>query len=143
MRQSAPVTPDTAVATYSEPTKVETMKKLIQTTSGIIILFLAQSVLACDYPKRVDIPNGATAAKEDMLTGVKDVEEFKADMQAYLTCILDEEKAALTAIDDLQPEVEQQREEMLNKKYNAAVEDEEKVVARFNAEIRDFKAANE
>jgi len=32
-----------------------------------------------------------------------------------------------------------QREEMLVKKHNAAVEDMEKVAARFNEEVRDYK----
>ncbi len=118
------------------------MKKLILTTSGIIILFLAQSIFACDYPKRVDVPNGATATKEEMLTGVKQVEQFKTNMLAYLECLLDREKAARAAIDDMQPEIEQQREEMLTKKHDAAVNDEEKLVAAFNAEIQAYNAAN-
>ena len=120
------------------------MKRLVQIASGISILFLGQAVFAaCDYPERVDVPNGSTASKEEMLAGVKQVEQFKQAMQEYLDCILEEEKAARAAIDDLEPEVEQQREEMLTKKHNAAVEDEERLVAAFNAEIRAYKAKNE
>jgi hypothetical protein len=47
------------------------------------------------------------------------------------------------AIEDLEPEVEQQREEMLNKKYNAAVDDQERVAASFNTELRAFKDRGE
>ena len=104
---------------------------------------LAQPGLACDYPERVNVPNGTTASIDDMRAGMKDVERFKADMQTYLTCIVEEEKAARAALDDLQPEVEQQREEKLTMKYNAAVEDEERLVAAINAEIRAYKESNE
>ena len=86
------------------------MKKLIFAASGIFLWIFAQTSFACDYPSRIDIPDGATASKEDMLAGVKQVEEFKQQMVTYLDCILDEEKAARAAIDDLQPEMEQQRE---------------------------------
>lgn len=119
------------------------MNKIIQTAGGIFFLFIAQAVIACDYPSRVAMPDGATATKEDMIGGVKKIEEFKGEMQVYLACILEEEKAARAAVDDLAPEVEQQREEMLTKKHNAAVEDEEKMVAQFNVEIRAYKSANE
>jgi hypothetical protein len=119
------------------------MNKIIQTVGGIFFLFIAQAVFACDYPSRIAMPDGATATKEEMLVGVKKVEQFKQEMQAYLACILEDEKAARAAIDDLAPEVEQQREEMLTMKHNAAVEDEEKMVAQFNVEIRAYKDASE
>ena len=119
------------------------MTRLIQTIGGILVLTMAQSGLACDYPERVNVPNGTTASIDEMRAGMKDVETFKAAMQAYLTCIVEEEKAARAAIDDLAPEIEQQREEMLTKKYNAAVEDEERLVAAINAEIRAYKESNE
>ena len=41
-------------------------------------------------------------------------------------------------MDDLQPEDEQQREDMLNKKYNAAVDEMETVAANFNTEVQAF-----
>ena len=119
------------------------MKRLIQTAGGILVLTLAQSGFACDYPERVNVPNGTTASIDEMRAGMKEVEQFKADMQTYLACIVEEEKAARAAIDDLEPEVEQQREEMLTKKYNAAVEDEERLVAAINAEIRAYKESNQ
>ena len=119
------------------------MKKLIYTAGSISLLFFAQASVACDYPRRIVIPDGATASTEEMIAGVKKVEQYKLDMAVYLECITEDEKAALAAVDDLQPEVEQQREEMLNKKYNAAVEDEETLVAKFNVEIRAYKAREE
>ena len=61
-----------------------------------------------------------------------------AALATYRECIVDEEKLARLAMEDLAPEVEEQREELINKKYNASVEDEERVAAEFNAAVQDF-----
>ena len=101
---------------------------------------LTPLALACDYPTKVDIPNGGTATKEDMLQGQRAVKQYVADMEAYLECIVSEEKIARSEIDDLQPEDEQQREDMLNKKYNAAVDEMERIAAAFNTEVQAYRA---
>jgi hypothetical protein len=115
------------------------MNKLIRIFFATIVLFLAQTGFACDYPKRVSIANGSTATKEDMVQSQRTVKTFVTDMEVYLECVVEEEKSARAAIPDLQPEEEEQREEMLNKKYNAAVEELEKVAAQFNAEVQAYK----
>lgn len=102
-------------------------------------LLIAPTAFACDYPARIDLPNGGTATKEDMLQGQRDVKKYVADMEAYLDCIVADEKIARSGIDNLQPEDEQQREDMLNKKYNAAVDEMETVAASFNAEVQAYK----
>lgn len=86
------------------------------------------------------IPNGGTATKEDMLEGQRGVKKYVADMEIYLECIVEEEKVARAAMEDLQPEDEQQREEAINKKYNAAVDEMERVAAQFNAEVQAYRA---
>ena len=107
------------------------------------LLFAFHGALACDYPSRVKVANGATASKEDMIQSQKDVKNFVAAMETYLECIVEEEKIALSSIEDIDADVEQQREEMLTKKYNAAVEQMETVAADFNAEVQDYKARDE
>ena len=89
------------------------------------------------------IPNGGTATKEDMLEGQREVKAYVAAMEVYLECIVEEEKTARAAIEDLQPEQEQQREEALNKKYNAAVDEMERVAAQFNAEVQAYRAKDQ
>ena len=106
---------------------------------SVALISIAQVGFACDYPPRVSIPNGMTATKEDMLDGQKGVKEFVADMEIYLECLVEEEKVARAAIEDLTPKLEQQREEMLSKKYNAAVEEMEKTAAQFNSEVQMYK----
>ena len=113
---------------------------MIKGLIAVSLLFPAASAFACDYPERVMIPNGNTATKEDMIAAQRGVKKYVAEMEVYLECIVDEERIARDAIDDLPPEVEQEREDMLNKKYNAAVDEMERVAAQFNAEVQAYRA---
>ncbi len=119
------------------------MTKIIKLVCSALILFVAQSALACDYPTRILIPNGSTATKDEMLTGQRGVKTYVGEMEVYLKCIVDTEKVAVAAIDDMEPEVEQQRTDMMNKKYTAAVDEMERVAAQFNAEVQAYKAKDD
>jgi hypothetical protein len=119
------------------------MIKIIKTALCTSLLFAETATLACDYPERVLIPNGNTAAKEDMVEGQRAVKKYVTEMEVYLECIVEEEKQARNAIEDMQPEQEQEREEMLNKKYNAAVDEMERTAAQFNAEVQAYRAQSE
>ena len=116
------------------------MKNFIKLICSISVLLSAQSALACDYPERIIIPNGTTATKEDMLDGQRGVKKFVADIEVYLECIVDEEKIARAGMEELSADDEQQREDMLNKKYNAAVDEMERVAAQFNVEVQAYRA---
>ena len=107
---------------------------------AVLVGLIAQGALACDYPARVSIANGTTATKEEMLASQDAVKTYVAAMEGYLECIVEEEKATRALMGNLLPEEEKQREEMLNKKYDAAVEEMEKVAAQFNAEVQEYKA---
>ena len=116
------------------------MTKSIKIFLGIFTICSVQTALACDYPQRVLVPNGNTATKEDMLEGQRKVKQYVSDMDTYLECIEREETQAREAIADLQPEDEQEREEVFNKKYNAAVDEMERLAAQFNAEVQAYRA---
>jgi hypothetical protein len=116
------------------------MTKLTSAISAIAFFFSAHAGLACDYPAKVSVADGSKATKEEMIASQGAVKKYVADMEAYLACIVDEEKAAVAAMGELAPEVEQQRTEMLDKKYNAAVEEMERTAADFNAEVQAYKA---
>jgi len=75
-----------------------------------------------------------------MLEGQRGVKRFVADMEVYLECIIDEEKMSRAVLEDLDPADEQQREDLLNKKYNAAVDEMERLAAQFNVEVQAYKA---
>ncbi len=116
------------------------MNKMIRIVLSISLVFAVQSAFACDYPQRVLVPNGNIATKEEMVEGQRGVKKYVAEMETYLECILEEEKQARDAINDLSPEDEQEREDVVNKKYNAAVDEMERLAAQFNAEVQAYRA---
>ena len=75
-----------------------------------------------------------------MVTGQRGVKAYVAAMEVYLDCIVEEEKAARDAIGAMDADQEQDREDMLNKKYNAAVDEMERLAAQFNSEVQAYKA---
>ena len=104
------------------------------------MLFIAQSALACDYPQRVDMPDGATATKDEMIAGQKSVKQYMADMDTYLACIEADEAQAVIELGEIDEDTSRQRAEMFNKKYNAAVEEMNLVAEEFNIQVRTYKA---
>ena len=116
------------------------MNKLTKIFLSIFIILGAQAAFGCDYPKRVLVPNGNTATKDDMLEGQKEIKRYVSEMEIYLECIETEESQARQDILDLQPEDEQEREEVFNKRYNAAVDEMERLAAQFNAEVQAYRA---
>lgn len=115
------------------------MKNPVKLVLASSLLLAAQAALACDYPEKASIPDGDTASEEEMVEGHSDVQEYVANMEEYLDCIVAEEKAAREELGELEPEVEQQREDMLDKKYNAAVAEMKTVAAQFNAQLQAFR----
>jgi len=103
------------------------------------LLFLASTfAIACDYPERPLIPDGSTASKDDLLAAKSTVQEYIASVDEYLTCIETEEKAAVADLDNPSPEELQRRDEMLNKKFDAANEEKVLLGEQFNQQIRAF-----
>lgn len=119
------------------------MKTRIERVAGAALLLCASASFACDYPAKIDIPDGNSATRDEMLAGQRNVKQYVTEMEAYLDCIVAEEKTARSTMSDLAPEDEQQREDMLNKKYNAAVDEMETVAANFNTEVQAFRGRDE
>jgi len=92
-----------------------TMTRLF--SMAVLCAALASPAFACSKPEApASIPNGATAAKEEMLAAKKAVDAFKAGMEEYLSC------------------------EKSTAKQNAAQDELVKVADRFNAQVRAFKS---
>lgn len=119
--------------------EVEYMNILKKTAVSLAFLLAAQCALACDYPQRIEVPDGATASKEDMIAGQKNVRSYMAAMEAYLTCIEGDEAQAVLGRGDIDESEKRQREDMFNKKYNAAVEEMNLVAEEFNVQVRAYK----
>jgi hypothetical protein len=119
------------------------MIRFIRVICTIAVFISAPAAWACDYPERVTMPNGSSATKDEMVAGQRDVKKFMADMETYLACIEEEDELNRAGIQKRDPIVEAQRDEMLIKKHNAAVEDMETVAAHFNEEVRAYKARSD
>ncbi len=115
------------------------MKTITKIAISAATIFAAPFALACDYPHRADIPDGATANKEEMIDGQRGIKKYMGDMDAYLSCIEAAEQETVAGTDDANEEPKQQRIEMFNKKYNAAVEEMNLVAEEFNTQVRTFK----
>lgn len=109
----------------------------------VSLMFSSPLALACDYPQRVKIPNGATATKDEMIDGQRAVKDYMASMDEYLACIDKEEKDTLATMSEISDEEREVRAAALVKKHNAAVEEMELIAARFNEEVRAYKAKSE
>lgn len=113
------------------------MQKFMMTAVlGIAFAVSNPAVAACDYPPDIELPDGAKASEAEMNAASGVVKKYIADMDTYMAC-LDAEDAAL-------PEEEKTPETraMHVKRHNAAVDAEEAIAARFNEQVKAFKAAN-
>jgi hypothetical protein len=125
--------------------KMLTMNKLNR--SAVIVALLAGSAtaIACDYPDRVDLPNGATATKEEMIEGVKAIKAWQQALVEYRVCIDDETNAQISALSDSGSSAEEQEastlalKKKLIEKHDASVEDEQRLAAEFNEQLGLFK----
>jgi hypothetical protein len=116
------------------------MNRIIKTAASVALVFIAQGALACDYPQRADVPDGATATKDEMIAGQRGVKSYMASMEEYLACIEAEEAQAVLELgDQIDEDARLQRAEMFNKKYNAAVEEMNLVAEEFNIQVRTYK----
>jgi hypothetical protein len=106
---------------------------------------LAQAQTACVYPQAPQtFPDGATAPKEDMVTGQASIKTYATAVQeTYLPC-LEKEKvdaiAKLDAADEAYAQKKLSLEEIHAKKHNAALDELQAVADRWKEEITEFKA---
>jgi len=114
------------------------MTKITQIALAATFLLTSSTGFACDYPDRPPMPDGATASKDELLAAKAQVQDFVAAVDKYLTCVESEEQAALAELEDPGPDELQRRDEMLNKKFDAANEEKALVGEQFNQQIRAY-----
>ena len=117
------------------------MKNLIKFLVVPVVLSLPAISLACDYPERPTLPDGGTAAKEDMIAAQAAVKGFLAAVDEYLTCIEQEEKAAIEAMDNPDEETMKRRDDLLAKRFDAANEEKFMFGEQWNQQVRAYNAA--
>ncbi len=108
---------------------------------GCCILLACPATYACDYPERPTIPNGSSASKDELMLAKEDVNTYLAGVDDYLTCIEADETVAVAALEDPDPAELKRRDEVLEKKFDAANDEKALVGEQFNLQVRAYNAA--
>jgi hypothetical protein len=114
--------------------------KLALTLAGLLAAGVAAA--DCVYPKTpTNMPDGATATEEQMVEGMKAVKEYNNQVSAYLSCLEMEMNARVEAAGrDAPADQVAQIKAIHTKRHNAAVEELEAHAARFNEQVKAYKA---
>ncbi len=121
------------------------MKAWISLTLALALGAAAHAQSSCTYPAApVSPPDGATATKDQMIAANKDYGRYNTEMNGYLDCL----KAASDALtpkdpsklsNDEKKKIDDQQK-ILVQKSNAAVDELQAAVGRFNEQLKIFKA---
>jgi hypothetical protein len=108
------------------------------TVSLLVVLAAGPAFADCAPPSdSVQIPDGATATRDQMIAAQRAVKAYDTAVKAYGACLQQDETAKVTAGGD---------KDKLNVQYaklnNAQVDKVTKVAAKFNDELRAYKAKN-
>jgi hypothetical protein len=121
------------------------MKAWIPLTLVIALGTAAHANAACSYPKAPDAPpDGATATKDQMVAAAQDFKRYNGEMNTYLDCLKLEMDAATPkdpsklSADEKKKADEQSK--LLAQKNNAAVDELQANVGRFNEQLKIYKA---
>ncbi len=106
----------------------------------------ANAHATCTYPSApAALPDGSTATKDQMITAKHDFDRYNGEMNSYLDCLKLEMDAATPknpkklSADEKKKADEQQK--VLVQKNNAAVDELQAVVGKFNEQLKIYKAA--
>ena len=99
------------------------MRLILLTGLAIAALTTGQAFAGCSEPAAVtDLPNGATASRDDMLAAQRAIRAYDTAVRQYTSCL--------------------QQTGDTTSKGNDAVDRLERVAARFNEELKAFKEKN-
>jgi hypothetical protein len=116
------------------------MKNLTRIIAASALFAFPALGLACEYPERPTLPDGGTASKEEMIAAQSAVKAFLASIDEYLTCIEQEEKDAIAALDNPDEETIKRRDELLSKRFDAANEEKFLFGEQWNQQVRAYNA---
>ena len=121
------------------------MKAWIPLTLALALSAAAHADTSCTYPAApVTPPDGATATKDQMIAANKDYGRYNTEMNGYLDC-LKVASDALVPKDPTKLGAEEKKklddqQKILVQKSNAAVDELQAAVGRFNEQLKIFKA---
>jgi hypothetical protein len=120
------------------------MKAWIPLTLVFTIGFTAHAWADCSKPSSPDAPpDGNTATKDEMVAAAQNFKTYNTDMNAYLACLKVEMDSAPKDVTKLTAKEKQelaQQQNALAAKNNAAVDELQANVGKFNEQLRIYKA---
>jgi hypothetical protein len=121
------------------------MKAWIPLTLVIALGTAAHANADCSYPKSPDAPpDGATATKDQMVAAAQDFKRYNGEMNTYLDCLKLEMDAATpkdpSKLSADEKKKADQQSKVLAQKNNAAVDELQANVGRFNEQLKIYKA---
>lgn len=122
------------------------MNKTMIALATVSALALAGAAhAACSYPRPpAKLPDGNTATMEEMMEAQKAVKKYDADINAYVACLkLEHDKQLSEDGDALTDDQKKYMARLQVQKHNAAIDELESVAARFNEQVKAYKARNE
>ena len=117
----------------------------IRIASALVLAGMLTSGIAaaeCVYPKAPGgIPDGNTATEEEMIAGMSAVKDYNAEVTAYLSCLEMQVQTDISAAGmEATKETIDQIKAISAKRHNAAVEELQAHAARFNEQVKVYKA---
>jgi len=107
------------------------MKAWIPLTLVFAFGLAAHAQATCTYPQSpAKPPNGSTASRDEMIAAKHDFDRYNGEMNVYLDCLNLEMDATPKDLSKL----------TLVQKHNAAVDELQAVVGKFNEQLKIFKA---
>ena len=117
------------------------MKAWIPLTLVFALGTAAHAQASCTYPRSPEAtPDGNTATKEQMVAAAQDFKRYNGEMNSYLDCLKLEMDAAAPKDPKKPTAAEKMQSDMLVQKNNAAVDELQSVVGRFNEQLKIYKA---
>jgi hypothetical protein len=121
------------------------MKAWIPLTLVFALGAAAHANAACSYPRSPDAPpDGASATKDQMIAAKHDFDRYNGEMNSYLDCLkLEMDAATPKDPSKLSPDEKKKADEqqkVLVQKNNAAVDELQANVGRFNEQLKIYKA---
>ena len=113
------------------------VKKPITIFVSIISLLLVNNLSAeCTYPKKdFVIPSGTNSTKDEMLEVMDKFKTLQADLESYRSCLLEEEAAIPTDLDNYDELVS-----IIVKKHDGSIEEETAIADEWNEAVRAYNS---
>lgn len=103
-------------------------------------LLLAPTVLACELPTNIVVPDGKQATEEEMAKAGKEYHQFMIDMQRYQVCLENETNRERLSAADSSKNAVRLRENEYASLHNAASDLMTRTTQAFNLAIEDYEA---